>query len=269
MSKPFVFERTSIDTLSLDELLEPLEQIPEQKTDSFVISPEKQDDSNKSNEPQQIPAQFVQPTKEPTLSYDDGTQALIKQFYNEILPSQDELNPNIPKRPPPTLESLENEVIQLKTYFTMYHNLHKKQLEKLNQIYNAQLAEMQKQALKLIPSVQQQDGSFPPTVKELTDANISEITNPTFILFYTPNCPHCVNVKPIFIKTVNTLISNGVAVGALNGMINRKTMTDFQIKGVPSMVLVFNSKRHVYQGKRDAQEIVNWIHDLVIPADKR
>jgi thiol-disulfide isomerase/thioredoxin len=105
------------------------------------------------------------------------------------------------------------------------------------------------------------------TIHDFTDESIKEIYGTTLILFYTPTCPHCVTLKPLYTFMAPIFIKHNITVGMLNGAENRNTLREFKIQGVPTIVLIHNNERHVYQGPRVLKDIVHWVQHIVTNVD--
>ena len=88
------------------------------------------------------------------------------------------------------------------------------------------------------------------------------VTRPAVYWFYKPGCPHCDNMKgeiakvqkdlPNYFKfyVVNTAESK-----------NKKLSDEFNVTGVPHLVKVKDEKKYVYNGKRNASDIMKWIKE--------
>jgi thiol-disulfide isomerase/thioredoxin len=105
------------------------------------------------------------------------------------------------------------------------------------------------------------------TIHDYTDETIKNISGTTLILFYTPTCPHCVTLKPLYTFMAPIFIKRNITVGMLNGVDNRNTLREFKIQGVPTIILVHNNERHVYQGQRVLKDIVHWVQHVVTGVD--
>jgi thiol-disulfide isomerase/thioredoxin len=105
------------------------------------------------------------------------------------------------------------------------------------------------------------------TIHDYTDESIKDISGTTLILFYTPTCPHCVTLKPLYTFMAPIFIKHNITVGMLNGAENRNTLREFKIQGVPTIILVHNNERHVYQGPRILKDIVHWVQHIVTNVD--
>jgi thiol-disulfide isomerase/thioredoxin len=105
------------------------------------------------------------------------------------------------------------------------------------------------------------------TIHDYTDDTIKTISGTTLILFYTPTCPHCVTLKPLYTFMAPIFIKRDITVGMLNGAENRNTLREFKIQGVPTIILVHENERHVYQGPRVLKDIVHWVQHVVTGVD--
>ncbi len=108
-------------------------------------------------------------------------------------------------------------------------------------------------------------------VTTITDANIHQIIpNEKCIIleFYSPRCPHCISLAPIYEKLyleVNSERSD-IIIAKLDGSQNRKATDQYNIDGYPTITafLPGNSTKYhdTYKGMRTVDEIKNWINEL-------
>jgi thioredoxin-like negative regulator of GroEL len=104
-------------------------------------------------------------------------------------------------------------------------------------------------------------------IHEFTDDSVTNLTETTILLFHTPMCPHCVTLKPIYTFMAPILIKRNITVGMIDGSIHRKALKEFNITGVPTIVLVHKGEKHTYSGKRVLNEIVHWVQSIVTNVD--
>ena len=96
---------------------------------------------------------------------------------------------------------------------------------------------------------------------ELTDSTIKTLTKPTVVLFYAPWCGHCTHFMPIFNEAALQCKQSALDVdfSTLNGAIYTQTVTNFEVKGFPTVILIHNEKKTIYNGKRVSSDILAWV----------
>ncbi len=180
---------------------------------------------------------------------------------------------------PPSLESLQKELIEVKRVMNVFGNYLKKvehvlgfHNEHLKRVVMKDAEETAKQiGAELnpktpdIPTVTDaakviRDFSHP--VKELTEENMIP-SQTTILMLYTHTCPHCVTLKPIYEQIAPTLVDMGINVAAINVARQRKAAIEYQVKGVPSIRLVHNGTKHEYKGQRTNSEIISWVKSIL------
>eukprot|EP01133_Synstelium_polycarpum_P007444 gene7444-8710_t len=82
------------------------------------------------------------------------------------------------------------------------------------------------------------------------------------VLFYSPNCGHCVKAKPAFAESSMTVVERGLGVfGAVDCSSSRKICEKYDdIKGFPTFLLFTegSDKPLQYPGDRSAADLVSW-----------
>ena len=90
------------------------------------------------------------------------------------------------------------------------------------------------------------------TVVNLTGAQLDDLTaanSPVFVKFFSPRCPHCVKVAPLWETFASQ--ADGLVVGEIDCTKERDACKRFNVKGVPALLLVRDSKVYRYSGSRD------------------
>jgi thiol-disulfide isomerase/thioredoxin len=181
---------------------------------------------------------------------------------------------------PATIETLQNELIEVKRVVTVFGNYLKKvehvlsfHNDHIKRLVMKETEDIAKQAgAELYPKVPEQVGisdpekvikEFSHPIKELTEENMSP-KETTILMLYTHTCPHCVTLKPIYEKISPTLIENGINVAAINVARQRKAAIEYQVKGVPSIRLIHKGTKHEYKGKRTESDIIEWVKSIVL-----
>jgi thiol-disulfide isomerase/thioredoxin len=180
---------------------------------------------------------------------------------------------------PATIETLQNELIEVKRVVTVFGNY----LKKVEHVFSFHNEHIKRLVLKesediakqvgaeLNPKVPEQPGlsdpekiikEFSKPIIELTEENMSP-KETTILMLYTHTCPHCVTLKPIYEKIAPTLIENGVNVAAINVARQRKAAIEYQVKGVPSIRLIHKGTKHEFKGKRTDSDILEWVKSII------
>jgi thiol-disulfide isomerase/thioredoxin len=84
---------------------------------------------------------------------------------------------------------------------------------------------------------------------------------PLFVKFYSPNCPHCIRMAPIWDKVASNGPNNpnsafivaDVDCAAHSDLCNR-----FGVRGVPTMIFFKDGKMYKYQGAREYNDLVKF-----------
>jgi thiol-disulfide isomerase/thioredoxin len=101
----------------------------------------------------------------------------------------------------------------------------------------------------------------PPTAELCTD-----IQGFSFLMFYSPNCPHSVRLKPIFMQLAQLVV--GCQFALLNADQNRNVIysslnSTTPIRSVPTMLFCHNGRpRYAYNGRRDLESIKAFIVEV-------
>jgi thioredoxin-like negative regulator of GroEL len=86
----------------------------------------------------------------------------------------------------------------------------------------------------------------------------------TLILYFSPNCMHCINFKPEFEKVKHALDEmdmKDVKVELVDITQNRDKLAALEvpISGVPHVVLFVNGKQYVYEGNRTVESLIEFV----------
>jgi thioredoxin-like negative regulator of GroEL len=100
-------------------------------------------------------------------------------------------------------------------------------------------------------------------VRELTDKTISSVKDaPTLTMFYASWCGHCTHFRPIYEAASRLAKEKNVNVQftAIECSTYNSVVTDFNIKGFPTVILFKDGNQSVYDGKRVSSDIVEWVN---------
>jgi len=101
--------------------------------------------------------------------------------------------------------------------------------------------------------------TFSGILTELTDEMMNDVTKePTFVLFYTVRCGHCVYLKPVYNELVNTSTLN-VKFGQIDCGKYPQVIKDYNLRGFPTMLLFVENQIHEYKGPRQVSSMNDWI----------
>lgn len=106
------------------------------------------------------------------------------------------------------------------------------------------------------------------TMETLTTSDFPDIITsgqPVFIDFFAPWCPPCMNLLPEFRKA-STFIGGQVSFGTVDCTVNQRICNQHGIKAYPTTVFFNMSKPHKYQGNHDAQELADFVLDILRPS---
>ena len=92
--------------------------------------------------------------------------------------------------------------------------------------------------------------------KEVMDNDLN-----VFVKFYSPNCPHCIKLKPNYEKLAENLKYNkNVRIAEYN--LKENDFDEFQIRGYPTLVLfkAGEKDKHItYRGNRTVEDMMNFV----------
>jgi thioredoxin-like negative regulator of GroEL len=99
-------------------------------------------------------------------------------------------------------------------------------------------------------------------VKELTDKTISSVKDaPTVTMFYASWCSHCTHFRPIYEEA--SRLANDAKVNiqftAIESSTYNSVVTDFNVKGFPTVILFKDGNQTVYDGRRVSSDIIEWL----------
>ena len=198
--------------------------------------------------------------------------ATTEEIYNQL--SDQEMS-----QYPPTLDSLQKELIEVKRVVTVFGNY----MKKVEHVLNFHNEHIKKLVLKDGENVAKQIGAelnppeptdklvfdeskvlkdFVLPIKELTEENMIP-KNTSLILLYTHTCPHCITMKPILENITSQLLKNGIQVCAINVARQRKAAIEYKVKGVPAIRLVHETVKHEFNGQRTESTILEWVNSIV------
>ena len=106
------------------------------------------------------------------------------------------------------------------------------------------------------------------TMETLTAADFPDIITsgePAFIDFFAPWCPPCMSLLPEFRKA-STYIGGQVSFGTVDCTVQPRICNQHGIRSYPTTILFNMSKPHKYQGNHDAQELADFVMDILRPS---
>jgi len=108
-------------------------------------------------------------------------------------------------------------------------------------------------------------------VKLLTDATIDEAIKKNDIImikFFLPECPHCIALKPEYIKASKMIKDQEkpYVLAEINSIQNTVASEKYEIQGYPTLLLFVNGSPTEYEGERNAEDIVAYMEKMVGPA---
>jgi len=89
--------------------------------------------------------------------------------------------------------------------------------------------------------------------------------DPVFIDFFAPWCPPCMNLLPEFRKA-STLIGGQVSFGTVDCSIHPRLCNQHGVRAYPTTIFYNMSKPHRYQGRHDADELADFVMDILRPS---
>jgi len=106
------------------------------------------------------------------------------------------------------------------------------------------------------------------TFENYTRYDPKVLSNPWFIMFYAPWCPHCNRLKPIW-EEVALLFEGEINFAFLDADSNPRTKNKFRVKGYPTIYFLHENKTRKYEGFRNKENITffayeGWKH---VPAE--
>ncbi|CAL1268965.1 unnamed protein product [Larinioides sclopetarius] len=103
---------------------------------------------------------------------------------------------------------------------------------------------------------------------ELTDENFQNTVNwgMHFVKFYAPWCGHCQKMAPAWEELAENLQHDkSVTVSKIDCTENKKTCTDFEVKGYPTLLWIVNGKKvEKYQGARNLDDFKQFINEMKV-----
>ncbi|CAF0707832.1 unnamed protein product, partial [Brachionus calyciflorus] len=87
-----------------------------------------------------------------------------------------------------------------------------------------------------------------------------------FVDFFAPWCPPCMNLLPEFRKSSQLEGSKSTLFGTIDCTINTQICEKFNIRSYPTTILYNNSIPNLYHGHHSAQDISDFIQDILNPS---
>lgn len=81
------------------------------------------------------------------------------------------------------------------------------------------------------------------------------------IEFYAPWCGHCKKLAPIYTEVADELKAQGsvVRVAKIDSTEEKKSASEYGVKGFPTLIFFLNGKKIDYNGQRSKTAMVNWL----------
>lgn len=93
--------------------------------------------------------------------------------------------------------------------------------------------------------------------KEITQQQLSSLKQPYAILFYSPNCGHCIKMKPEWEKFAN----NSSFISVYKYDCSKKQSPPF-VDGYPTIIFAGKGKKVKYNGERSAGKFIEKAMEL-------
>lgn len=90
-----------------------------------------------------------------------------------------------------------------------------------------------------------------------------------FVMFYSPNCPHCVRAKPAFhaLAARKPIVEADTVIAAVDCTQHNKLCGEYDVHGFPSLKLFLETGDEVaYDGDRELSDLESFVLDNVRPA---
>ena len=85
------------------------------------------------------------------------------------------------------------------------------------------------------------------------------------VLFYDPECPHCVNFMPEFERAASLLKKESFILAKFDSIKGEKIGIHYDIEAFPTVMLIKKDENVEYDGKRKAEEIEKWLIEKTKP----
>ena len=89
------------------------------------------------------------------------------------------------------------------------------------------------------------------------------------VLFYDPDCPHCQNFMPTFEKMASYLKKESFILAKLDCVKNEKIANHWDIEAFPTITLIKNKDKDVFEGERKEENIEKWLKEKTKPDFKK
>uniref|UniRef100_A0A3B5QEE0 Protein disulfide-isomerase A3 n=1 Tax=Xiphophorus maculatus TaxID=8083 RepID=A0A3B5QEE0_XIPMA len=113
-------------------------------------------------------------------------------------------------------------------------------------------------------------------VAESFDDIVNDPNKDVLIQFYSPSCPHCKKLEPVYRELAETLYSNPNVVVAKMNAVNNDVPLGYDVQGFPTIYFAPVGKKDDpvrYQGARELKDFLKFLkqeasHNLVLPGFK-
>ena len=89
------------------------------------------------------------------------------------------------------------------------------------------------------------------------------------VLFYDPECPHCINFMPEYERTASLLKKESFVLSKLDAIKGEKVANHYDLEAFPTVKLLKKDDSIIYDGERKAEEIEKWLKEHTKPDLKK
>ena len=89
------------------------------------------------------------------------------------------------------------------------------------------------------------------------------------VLFYDPECPHCINFMPEFERTASIVKKESFVLAKLDAIKGEKVGNHYNLEAFPTVKLLIKGENITYEGERKAEEIEKWLKEQTKPDFKK
>ena len=81
------------------------------------------------------------------------------------------------------------------------------------------------------------------------------------VLFYDPECPHCLNFMPDYGKMATDLKKENFIFAKFNAVRYEKIANNYDLEAFPTLILLKNQEKFVFEGERTRENIENFLKE--------
>ena len=89
------------------------------------------------------------------------------------------------------------------------------------------------------------------------------------VLFYDPECPHCINFMPEYERAASILKKESFVLAKLDSIKGEKVANHYDLEAFPTVKLLINDNSVIYDRERKAEEIEKWLKEQTKPDFKK